>query len=61
MQFEEHNRVEPARVIALVQRHGREFRLDGPLKLRIMRALPKLEQRFEYAQQLLLRLAGSAP
>jgi hypothetical protein len=31
------------------------------LKLRITRALPKLEQRFGYAQHLLQWLAGAAP
>jgi transcription-repair coupling factor (superfamily II helicase) len=61
VQFEEDNRVDTARVIALVSRQGREFRLEGPLKLRITRALPKLEQRFEYAQQLLGRLGTAAP
>src|SRR3984957_3927154 len=61
VQFEQHNRVDTARVLALVQRAGREFRLEGPLKLRITRALPKLEQRFEYAQQLLQRLGGATP
>jgi transcription-repair coupling factor (superfamily II helicase) len=58
VQFEEQNRVDPARVIALVQRQAREFRLEGPLKLRITRSLPKADQRFDYAQQLLARLAG---
>ena len=61
VQFEEHNRVEPALVIALVQRQSREFRLEGPLQLRITRALAKPEQRFEYAQLLLRRLGGGAP
>ncbi|MFI4905258.1 MAG: transcription-repair coupling factor [Steroidobacterales bacterium] len=61
VQFEEHNRVDTARVIALVSRQGREFRLEGPLKLRITRALPKLEQRFEYAYQLIQRLGGATP
>jgi transcription-repair coupling factor (superfamily II helicase) len=60
VQFEEHNRVDPARVIALIQRQAKEFRLEGPLKLRITRALPKPEQRFEYAQQLLTKLAGES-
>jgi transcription-repair coupling factor (superfamily II helicase) len=61
VQFEEHNRVDTARVLALVQRQGREFRLEGPLKLRITRALPKLEQRLEYAQQLMQRLGAGTP
>jgi transcription-repair coupling factor (superfamily II helicase) len=61
VQFEENNRVEPPRVIALVQRQGSEYRLDGPLKLRITRALAKPEQRFEYAQRLLQWLGGATP
>jgi transcription-repair coupling factor (superfamily II helicase) len=58
VQFDEHTRVDSARVIALVQRQAREYRLEGPLKLRITRALPKPEQRFQYAQQLIERLGG---
>jgi transcription-repair coupling factor (superfamily II helicase) len=58
VQFEEHNRVDPGRVIALIQRQAKEFRLEGPLKLRITRSLPKAEQRFEYARQLLAKLGG---
>jgi transcription-repair coupling factor (superfamily II helicase) len=57
VQFEEHNRVDPARVIALIQRQAKEFRLEGPLKLRITRSLQKADQRFDYAQQLLTKLS----
>ena len=56
VQFEERNQVNPERVIGLIQKQAREFRLEGPLKLRITRSLPKPEQRFEYAQQLLTKL-----
>ena len=45
-------------LIALVQRHSRHFRFEGPLKLRVTRSLPKSEQRFEYAQQLITELGG---
>jgi transcription-repair coupling factor (superfamily II helicase) len=58
VQFEERNSVDPGRVITLVQRQAREFRLEGPLKLRITRSLPKAAQRFEYAAQLLTKLGG---
>jgi len=61
VQFEQDNRVDAARVIALVQRKGSEYRLEGPLKLRVTRALPRPEQRFEYAQQLLQWLSGATP
>ena len=60
VQFEPETRVDPRRLIKMVQRHSREFRFEGPLKLRIARALPKAEQRFEYAQRLLEQLAGDA-
>jgi transcription-repair coupling factor (superfamily II helicase) len=61
VQFEENNRVDAARVLVLVQRQAREFRLEGPLKLRITRSLPKPGQRFEYALELLQRLGAPAP
>ncbi|HEY1724689.1 MAG TPA: transcription-repair coupling factor [Steroidobacteraceae bacterium] len=60
VQFEEHNQVDTARVLALVQRQAREFRLEGPLRLRITRALPKADQRFDYARELLQRLGPPA-
>jgi transcription-repair coupling factor (superfamily II helicase) len=55
--FEEQNRVEPAAVIALIQKQAREFRLEGPLRLRISRPLPRAEERFRYAERLLQTLA----
>jgi transcription-repair coupling factor (superfamily II helicase) len=58
VQFEPENRVDATRLIARVQRQAREFRFEGPLKLRITRALPKSGQRFEYAEQLLDQLGG---
>jgi transcription-repair coupling factor (superfamily II helicase) len=56
VQFEPDNRVDTARVIALVRGQPREFRLEGSLKLRVSRALPQPEQRFAYAQRLLTQL-----
>ncbi len=58
IQFEEHNRIDAARLIALVQRQGQEYRLEGPLKVRITRALPQSEARFVRAEALLDHLAG---
>jgi transcription-repair coupling factor (superfamily II helicase) len=55
--FELQNRIEPATVIRLVQRHAREYRLEGPLRLRISRALSDVPKRFEFAAELLGRLA----
>ena len=55
--FEEQSRVEPAAVIALIQKQAREYRLEGPLRLRVTRALPTPEERFAYADRLLKSLA----
>ncbi len=60
MQFEPQNQVDTARVIELVRQQAREFRLEGPMKLRVTRALPQPEQRFEYAQHLMAQLGGAA-
>jgi transcription-repair coupling factor (superfamily II helicase) len=59
IQFEEVNRVDPARVIGLIQRQAQEYRLEGPLKLRISRALVQAEPRFVRAEALLNHLAGA--
>ena len=56
--FEEHNRIDAATLIGLIQRQAQEYRLEGPLKLRITRALPQPEQRFVRADALLTYLAG---
>jgi transcription-repair coupling factor (superfamily II helicase) len=58
--FEERARIEPATIVRLIQKHAREYRLEGPLKLRVSRALPQEKERFEYAAELLKRL-GEAP
>jgi transcription-repair coupling factor (superfamily II helicase) len=60
VQFEATNQVDPTLVIKLIQQKAKEFRLDGPLRLRITRSLPKAEQRFEYAQQLLITMSKKA-
>jgi transcription-repair coupling factor (superfamily II helicase) len=58
--FETHNNVDPQTVLQLIQRQPREYRLDGPLRLRISRALELPAVRFEYASHLLAVLQ-SAP
>ena len=58
--FEERARIEPATVVRLIQKHPREYRLEGPLKLRVTRSLPSDASRFEFAARLLKRL-GEAP
>jgi transcription-repair coupling factor (superfamily II helicase) len=58
--FEERARIEPSTIVRLIQKHPREYRLEGPLKLRIARALASDASRFEYAGDLMKRL-GEAP
>ncbi len=58
--FEERARIEPATIVRLIQKHAREYRLEGPLKLRVTRALAGETERFDYATELLKRL-GEAP
>ena len=54
--FEERNTIDPGTVIRMIQRQSREFRLEGSLRLKVSRALPKELERFEFAAQLLQRL-----
>ena len=58
--FEEHARVDPATLVRMIGQGQREYRLDGPLKLRVTRALPAESARFDYAAQLLQRLGEPA-
>jgi len=55
--FDEENKVDPARVIRLVQEPRSRFRLDGPLKLRFQAKLEREEDRLTYIAELLGRLA----
>jgi transcription-repair coupling factor (superfamily II helicase) len=59
IQFEQQNQVDAGRLVGLIQRQAQEYRLEGPLKLRITRALPEPEQRFVRADALLTHLAGA--
>jgi transcription-repair coupling factor (superfamily II helicase) len=59
--FEEQTPVDPATLVRLVQRSPREYRLEGPQKLRVVRALPTDEARFEFAGELLARLGAARP
>ncbi|MEP7246937.1 MAG: transcription-repair coupling factor [Gammaproteobacteria bacterium] len=59
--FEERNSVDPVAVIRMLQRSPREYRLDGPLKLKVSRPLEKDEARFEFATDLLKRLEAPTP
>jgi transcription-repair coupling factor (superfamily II helicase) len=58
--FEERSRIDPATVVRMIQTGAREYRLEGPLKLRVSRQLPTENARFEFAADLLRRL-GEAP
>src|SRR5437588_771581 len=58
--FEEQSRIDPATVVHMIQRGSREYRLDGPLRLPVARALPTESARFEFAADLLGRL-GEPP
>jgi len=58
--FEERSGVEPATLVRMIHKGGREFRLEGPLKLRVSRQLPAESARFEFAAELLRRLGEPA-
>jgi len=55
--FEEANQVDPKSVIRLVQHPDRDYRLEGPLKLRISYQTDESE-RFEFAEKFLGELRG---
>jgi transcription-repair coupling factor (superfamily II helicase) len=59
--FEEKNNIDPAAVIRMLQKAPREYRLDGPLKLRISRPMEKEDVRFDFATDLLKRLEVATP
>ena len=59
--FEEKNSIDPASVIRMLQKAPREYRLDGPLKLRISRPMEKEDVRFDFATDLLKRLEAATP
>ncbi len=55
--FEQSTAVEPGALVKLMQQAPREYRLEGPLKLRISRAMPEEAARFDFAAALMKRLA----
>jgi transcription-repair coupling factor (superfamily II helicase) len=59
VQFDEGHKVDARVVIRLLQKEAREFRMDGPTRLRITRPLATPAARCEYAAQLLGRLAAA--
>ena len=56
--FEERNAIDPGTVVRLMQQAPREYRLEGPLRLRVTRAMPTEEARFEFGAALMKRLAA---
>ncbi|MFM2110846.1 MAG: hypothetical protein RLZZ372_1770 [Pseudomonadota bacterium] len=58
--FETENRIDPRAVIRLIQDRSREYRLEGPLKLRVSRDLDDEAERYEFVGGLLQRLAAAA-
>jgi transcription-repair coupling factor (superfamily II helicase) len=54
--FEERSAVEPATLVRMIRQEPLQFRLEGPLKLRVMRLISAEGARFEYAAQLLQKL-----
>ncbi len=58
--FEARTQVDPAALVRLIQGGAREYRLDGPQRLRITRPLPSESARFEFAAGLLRRLGAAA-
>ena len=58
--FDEQNRVDPRRVMKLVQGKNREYRLDGPLKLRFTHDARTEEKLFGRVEQLLDQLEAPA-
>jgi transcription-repair coupling factor (superfamily II helicase) len=57
--FEETNHVDPKAVIRLVQHPDRDYRLEGPLKLRISYETDEAE-RFEFTEKFLAGLRGAS-
>jgi transcription-repair coupling factor (superfamily II helicase) len=54
--FEERSAVDPATLVRMIHKDARQFRLEGPSKLRVTRALAAEAARFEFAAELLRRL-----
>lgn len=60
LQFEPQNSIDPKKVVTLLQSNPREYRLEGPLKLRVSHPLVDETERFEFVTALLQRLGGGA-
>ena len=60
LQFEPQNSIDPKKVVALLQSNPLEYRLEGPLKLRVSHPLVDETERFEFVTALLQRLGSGA-
>jgi transcription-repair coupling factor (superfamily II helicase) len=58
--FEEKNSVDPAAVVRMMQKQPRNYRLEGPLKLRVAFVSPTETGRFQFAGELLAQLKAPA-
>ena len=60
LRFGERSKVDPAKLIALLEKEPKRYRLDGPYKLRFTWALKAPEQRIDALERLLQRLEPRA-
>lgn len=58
MEFSETTRIDPLRLVTLVQEQPLQYRLAGPTRLRIEQSLPDNSSRVQLARELLDRLMG---
>lgn len=59
--FETENRIDPRAVIRLIQDRSRDYKLEGPLKLRVSRDLDDEAERYEFVSKLLQSLSAIIP
>jgi transcription-repair coupling factor (superfamily II helicase) len=60
LEFAADTRVEPQNLIKLIQNAPKDYRLDGPQKLRLLSRLEEPSERLHHAEQLLQSLAPDA-
>ncbi len=56
LEFNQATKVDPIKIINLVQQQPNSYRMDGPAALRVIQDLPEFEQRVDFAHQLLENL-----
>ena len=60
MLFEERSGVDPATLVRMIQKGAREYRLEGPLKLRVSRRCRPRARASSLPRELLRRLGEAA-